>query len=83
VTVHGSIRFLRGPGKRAARRVIHVLHVVWHGCADQSTYDVRWNIQTLSNFVSLVTVSARLKARARTRSCFHFPVDDSHDVGGN
>jgi prepilin-type N-terminal cleavage/methylation domain-containing protein len=40
----------------------------------QATYDVRWNIQTPSNFVKLVTVSAKLKNSSGNALIFSLPV---------
>jgi hypothetical protein len=40
----------------------------------QTTYDVRWNIQTPSNFVKLVTVSAKLKNSTGNAAMFSLPV---------
>jgi len=40
----------------------------------QSVYDVRWNIQTPSTYVKLITVSARLKGGATNVTFFSFPV---------
>lgn len=36
----------------------------------QATYDVRWNIQTLSPYTKLLTVSARLKSVGKNASAF-------------
>jgi hypothetical protein len=40
----------------------------------QSIYDVRWNIQTPSTFVKLITVSARLKGSGNNATLFSLPV---------
>jgi Tfp pilus assembly protein PilV len=40
----------------------------------QATYDVRWNIRTLSNFVKLVTVSARRQNATTNPNGFALPV---------
>ena len=40
----------------------------------QSIYDVRWNIQTPSTFVKLITVSAKLKGSGNNATLFSFPV---------
>jgi len=40
----------------------------------QSTYDVRWNIQTPSTYVKLITVSARLKGSGNNATLFSLPV---------
>jgi len=40
----------------------------------QSVYDVRWNIQTPSAFVKLITVSARLKGSGNNATLFSLPV---------
>jgi hypothetical protein len=49
----------------------------------QSIYDVRWNIQTPSSYVSLVTVSARLKGAGSNAILFSLPVTIRSMVGGN
>jgi hypothetical protein len=49
----------------------------------QSTYDVRWNIQTPSTYVKLVTVSARLKGSGTNQILFSLPVTIRSMVGGS
>jgi len=49
----------------------------------QSTYDVRWNVQTPSGYVKLVTVSARLKGAGTNAILFSLPVTIRSMVGGN
>lgn len=40
----------------------------------QATYDIRWNIQTISPYVKLITVSAKLKGAANDPKVFALPV---------
>lgn len=40
----------------------------------QSVFDVRWNIQTVSGFAKLVTVSAKLRGNGTDPRVFSFPV---------
>jgi prepilin-type N-terminal cleavage/methylation domain-containing protein len=49
----------------------------WVACGDagrQPTYDVRWNVQTLSINTKLVTVAARRRDTGRTAIGFNVPV---------
>ena len=48
----------------------------------QSIYDVRWNVQTPSNYVKLVTVSAKLKGSGTNANLFALPVTIRTLVGG-
>jgi len=47
----------------------------------QAVYDVRWNIQTPSTFVKLVTVSAKLKSSTGNAAMFSLPVTISSMIG--
>ena len=47
----------------------------------QTVYDVRWNIQTPSNFVKLVTVSVKLKNSTGNAAMFSLPVTISSMSG--
>jgi prepilin-type N-terminal cleavage/methylation domain-containing protein len=49
----------------------------------QATYDVRWNIQTPSSYVKLVTVSAQLRGSGTNQILFSLPVTIRSMVGGN
>jgi Tfp pilus assembly protein PilV len=40
----------------------------------QATYDVRWNVQTISTYVKLITVSARLRGAGNDLKIFSPPV---------
>jgi len=44
---------------------------------------VRWNVQTPSGYVKLVTVSARLKGAGTNAILFSLPVTIRSMVGGN
>jgi Tfp pilus assembly protein PilV len=47
----------------------------------QMTYDVRWNIQSLSPYVKLVTVSAKMNAAGTDVNNFSLPVTIREQVG--
>jgi Tfp pilus assembly protein PilV len=47
----------------------------------QSVYDVRWNIQTLSSYTKLLTVSAQLKGNGKNPVYFSLPVTIRTIVG--
>jgi prepilin-type N-terminal cleavage/methylation domain-containing protein len=47
----------------------------------QASYDVRWNIQTPSNFVKLITVSAKLKNSTGNAAMFSLPVTITSMIG--
>jgi len=49
----------------------------------QATYDVRWNVQTPSAYVKLVTVSAKLSGSNGNQILFSLPVTIRSMVGGN
>jgi Tfp pilus assembly protein PilV len=40
----------------------------------QATYDVRWNVQTISSYVKLITVSAKLRGAGNDLKVFSPPV---------
>jgi hypothetical protein len=40
----------------------------------QATYDIRWNIRTISTYVKLVTVSAKLRGAGSDLKVFSLPV---------
>jgi Tfp pilus assembly protein PilV len=47
----------------------------------QATYDIRWNIQTISQYVKLVTVSAKLRSAGNDVKTFAPPVTIRSMVG--
>jgi prepilin-type N-terminal cleavage/methylation domain-containing protein len=47
----------------------------------QMTYDVRWNIQTISPYVKLVTISAKMKGGGGDVNRFSLPVTIRTQVG--
>jgi len=49
----------------------------------QAIYDVRWNIQTPSTYVKLVTVSAQLSGSGTNHILFSLPVTIRSMTGGN
>jgi Tfp pilus assembly protein PilV len=49
----------------------------------QAIYDVRWNIQTPSTYVKLVTISAQLSGSGTNHILFSLPVTIRSMTGGN
>ena len=83
VLATGSIDFTAAQGSGGAPVGYYMDYVTCGTAGRQSRYDVRWNIQTPSNFVSLVTVSARLKGAGSNAILFSLPVTIRTMVGGN
>jgi hypothetical protein len=48
-----------------------------------ATYDVRWNVQTPSAYVKLVTISAKLRGSNGNQILFSLPVTIRSMTGGN
>src|ERR1700704_6935583 len=61
VLATGSIDFTAAQGSGGAPVGYYMDYVTCGTAGRQSRYDVRWNIQTPSNFIKLITVSAKLK----------------------
>jgi len=79
----GSIDFSVAQGSAGAPAGYYMSYTSCGTSGRQSTYDVRWNIQTPSSYVSLVTVSARLKGAGSNAILFSLPVTIRSMVGGN
>ena len=78
----GSIDFLQAQGSSGAPAGYYMSYT---GCGTsnrQSVYDVRWNIQTPSNYVKLVTVSAKMQGSGTNPILFSLPVTIRSMVGG-
>jgi Tfp pilus assembly protein PilV len=79
----GSIDFSQVQGSSGAPAGYYMSYVSCGTDGRQSTYDVRWNIQTPSNYVKLVTVSAQMKGSGSSPILFSLPVTIRSMVGGN
>jgi Tfp pilus assembly protein PilV len=79
----GSIDFSVAQGSTGAPAGYYMSYTSCGTNNRQSIYDVRWNIQTPSSYVKLVTVSARLKGAGTNQILFSLPVTIRSMVGGN
>jgi prepilin-type N-terminal cleavage/methylation domain-containing protein len=79
----GSIDFSYAQGGTGAPAGYYMSYTSCGTSGRQSVYDVRWNIQTPSNYVKLVTVSAKLKGSGTNQILFSLPVTIRSMVGGN
>jgi len=79
----GSIDFTPAQGSAGAPAGYYMSYKSCGTSGRQSTYDVRWNVQTPSTFVKLVTISARLKGSGTNPILFSLPVTIRSMVGGN
>jgi Tfp pilus assembly protein PilV len=79
----GAIDFSQTLGGAGAPAGYYMLYTTCGTAGRQSTYDVRWNIQTPSTYVKLVTVSARLKGSGNNQILFSLPVTIRSMVGGS
>jgi prepilin-type N-terminal cleavage/methylation domain-containing protein len=79
----GSIDFSQAQGSTGAPAGYYMSYVACGTNGRTSTYDVRWNIQTPSNYVQLVTVSAQMKGSGSNQVLFSLPVTIRSMVGGN
>jgi len=79
----GVIDFTQTPGGAGAPAGYYMLYETCGTAGRQATYDVRWNIQTPSSYVKLVTVSAQLKGSGTNHMLFSFPVTIRSMVGGS
>jgi Tfp pilus assembly protein PilV len=70
----GSIDFSQAQGSAGAPAGYYMSYKSCGSSGRQSTYDVRWNLQTPSNNVKLITVSARLKGAGSNQILFSLPV---------
>jgi len=78
----GSIDFSQVQGSSGAPAGYYMSYKSCGTSGRQSTYDVRWNIQTPSNYVKLVTVSAKLQGSGTNQILFSLPVTIRSMVGG-
>jgi Tfp pilus assembly protein PilV len=78
----GSIDFSVAQGSSGAPAGYYMSYTSCGTAGRQSTYDVRWNLQTPSNNVKLITVSARLKGAGTNAILFSLPVT-IRSMGGN
>jgi Tfp pilus assembly protein PilV len=79
----GSIDFSQGQGTSGAPAGYYMSYTSCGTSGRQSSCDVRWNIQTPSNYVKLVTVSAKLKGSGTNPVLFSLPVTIRTVLGGN
>jgi Tfp pilus assembly protein PilV len=70
----GSIDFSQAQGSAGAPAGYYMSYTSCGTSGRQSTYDVRWNLQTPSSYVKLVTVSARMKGAGTNAILFSLPV---------
>jgi hypothetical protein len=78
----GSIDFSQTQGSSGAPAGYYMSYTSCGTLGRQSTYDVRWNIQTPSNYVKLITVSAKLQGSGSNPILFSLPVT-IRSMGGN
>jgi Tfp pilus assembly protein PilV len=79
----GSIDFSQAQGSSGAPVGYYLSYVSCGTSGRQSTYDVRWNIQTPSTYVKLVTVSAKMKGSGTNQVLFSLPVTIRSMAGGS
>jgi hypothetical protein len=79
----GSIDFSQAQGTAGAPAGYYMSYTSCGTSGRQSTYDVRWNIQTPSSYVKLVTVSAKMKGSGTNPILFSLPVTIRSMVGGS
>lgn len=79
----GSIDFSQTQGTSGAPAGYYMSYTSCGTSGRQSTYDVRWNIQTPSSYFKLVTVSAKLQGNGTNAILFSLPVTIRSMVGGS
>jgi hypothetical protein len=79
----GAIDFSQARGGAGAPAGYYMLYKTCATLVGQATYDIRWNIQTPSTYVKLVTVSAQLKGSGTNRIMYSVPVTIRSMVGGS
>jgi prepilin-type N-terminal cleavage/methylation domain-containing protein len=79
----GSIDFTPVQGSAGAPVGYYMSYTSCGTSGRQSTYDVRWNVQTPSSYVKLVTVSAKMKGSGTNQILFSLPVTIRSLVGGS
>jgi Tfp pilus assembly protein PilV len=78
----GSIDFSQALGSSGAPAGYYMSYTACGTSNRQSVYDVRWNIQTPSNYVKLVTVSAKMQGSGTNPILFSLPVTIRSMAGG-
>jgi hypothetical protein len=78
----GSIDFSQTQGSSGAPVGYYMNYTACGTLDRQSTYDVRWNVQTPSSYVKLVTVSAKMQGSGSNPVLFSLPVTIRTMVGG-
>jgi hypothetical protein len=79
----GSVDFSQAQGSSGAPAGYYMSYTACGTSGRQSTYDVRWNVQTPSSYVKLVTVSAKLKGSGTNQILFSLPVTIRTMAGGS
>jgi Tfp pilus assembly protein PilV len=79
----GTVDFSQTPGSAGAPAGYYLLYTTCSTTGGQAIYDVRWNIQTPSTYVKLVTVSAQLSGSGTNHILFSLPVTIRSMTGGN
>jgi prepilin-type N-terminal cleavage/methylation domain-containing protein len=79
----GSADFSRLQGSSGAPAGYYMSYTSCGTSGRQSIYDVRWNVQTPSSYVSLVTVSAKMKSSGTNPNLLSLPVTIRTIVGGS
>jgi Prokaryotic N-terminal methylation motif len=74
LTAYGSADFSQAQGSAGDPPGYYVLYQNCGTNGRAATFDVRWNIQTLSPFTKLITVSAKLQGTATDPKVVTFPV---------
>lgn len=77
----GAVDFSQTLGTAGAPVGYYMLYTTCGTAGRVSTYDVRWNIQTPSAYVKLVTVSAQLRSAGTNPILFSLPVTIRSMVG--
>jgi prepilin-type N-terminal cleavage/methylation domain-containing protein len=77
----GSVDFSQAQGSTGAPVGYYMSYVSCGTSGRTSTYDVRWNIQTPSSYVKLVTVSSQMKGSGSNQVLFSLPVTIRSMVG--
>jgi prepilin-type N-terminal cleavage/methylation domain-containing protein len=78
----GSIDFSQALGSTGAPAGYYMSYTACGTSNRQSLYDVRWNVQTPSNYVKLVTVSAKMQGSGTNPILFSLPVTIRSMAGG-
>lgn len=77
----GTIDFSQALGSAGAPAGYYMQYTTCGTAGRQAMYDVRWNIQTPSSYVRLVTVSAKLSGTGNDLKYFSLPVTIRSMVG--